>query len=100
MKFLEDQKIMIDIFEVDDLVQYIYEKAENKEPNLNEFDSDTYLTERYGIDFITFSAIVADLIDFTPLLKSPLTGTLSHCFGVIENKDTGLFRAIVKKIYD
>lgn len=88
---------MIDIFEVEDLVQYIYEKVEGKEPNMDEFNSDTYLNDRYGIDIITFSTIVEDLIDFTPVLKSPLTGTLNHCFGVIENPETGLFRAIVKK---
>ena len=88
---------MIDIFEVDDLIQHIYEKVEGKEPNMDEFDSDTYLNDRYGVDFITFSAIVADLLDFTSVLKSPITGTLSHCFGVIENPETGLFKAIVKK---
>lgn len=88
---------MIDIFEVEDLVQYIYEKVEGEEPNMDEFDSDTYLNDRYGIDLITFSAVVADLIDFTPVLKSPLTGTLSHCFGVIENPETGIFLAIIKK---
>ena len=88
---------MVDIFEVEELVQYIYEKVEGKEPNLDEFNADAYLLERYSIDLITFTVIVNDLIDFTPILKSPLTGTLSHCFGVLENPETGLFKAIVKK---
>ena len=88
---------MVDIFEVEELVQYIYEKVEGKEPNLDEFNADTYLLERYSIDLITFTVIVNDLIDFTPILKSPLTGTLSHCFGIIGNEETGLFIATVKK---
>lgn len=38
------------------------------------------------------------LIDFTPVLKSPLTGELYHCLG-IQNK-SGLFTAIIKKPYE
>lgn len=88
---------MVDIFEVEELVRYLYEKVEEEEPNLDEFDADKYLLERYSIDLLTFTVIVNDLIDFTPILKSPLTGTLSHCFGIIGNKETGLFIATVKK---
>ena len=88
---------MIDIFEIEDLIAAIYEKEEGEEPDMEEFDSLNYLDAKYGCDYQTFADIVGDLIDFTPVLKSPLTGTLSHCFGVIENPKTGLFRAIVKK---
>ena len=91
---------MIDIFELEDLIQHIYEKVEDEEPNLEEFDSSEYIYSRYGCDYESFAGIVEDLLDFTPVLKSPLTGTLSQCFGVIENPETGLFRAIVKKNID
>lgn len=88
---------MIDIFEIEDLIAAIYEKEEGEEPDMEKFDSLDYLDTKYGCDYQTFADIVEDLIDFTPVLKSPITGSLSHCFGVIENPETGLFTAIVKK---
>lgn len=83
---------MIDYFDLEELVQTMagYSDDEN-------FDSDDYLNTIYGIDITTFNRIVEDLLPFTPVLKSPLTGKLSHCFGIIENPETGLFRAIIKK---
>jgi len=86
---------MIDIFEIEDLIQAIYEREEGDVPE--DFDSSEFIYDTFGCDYQTFVNIVEELIEFTPVLKSPLTGTLSHCFGVIENKDTGLFIAIVKK---
>lgn len=85
------------MFEIEDLIAAIYEKEEGEEPDIEEFDSWDYLDARYGCDYQAFADIVEKLIDFTPVLKSPLTGTLSHCFEIIENKDTRLFRAIIKK---
>lgn len=67
---------MIDIFEIEDLIAAIYEKEEGEEPDMEEFDSLDYLNTKYGCDYQTFIDIVGDLIiDFTPVLKSPLTGT-------------------------
>lgn len=86
---------MIDIFEIEDLIQAIYEKEEGDIPE--DFDSSEFIYAIFGCDYQVFTDIVEKLIDFTPVLESPLTGTLSHCFGVIENPKTGLFRAIVKK---
>lgn len=88
---------MIDMFEIEDLITAIYEKEEGKEPDTEKFDSWDYLVTKYGCDYETFANIVEELLEFTPILKSPITGTLSHCFGVIEDKNTGLFRAIIKK---
>lgn len=86
---------MIDIFEIEDLIQAIYERREGEIPE--DFDSSDFIYDVFGCDYQTFVDIVEELIEFTPVLKSPITGTLSYCLGVIENKDTGLFVAIVKK---
>lgn len=86
---------MIDIFEIEDLIQAIYEREEGDVPE--DFDSSDFIYSIFGCDYQTFADIVEELIEFTPVLKSPITGTLSHCFGVIENPETGLFKAIIKK---
>ena len=86
---------MIDIFEIEDLIQAMYERKEGEIPE--DFDSSDFIYGVFGCDYQTFVDIVEELLEFTPVLKSPITGTLSHCFGVIENPETGLFRAIVKK---
>lgn len=83
---------MIDYFDLEELVQTMAGKLDDER-----FDADTYLDDKYGIDITVFNYIVEDLLPFTPILKSPLTGKLSHCFGLIENPETGLFRAIIKK---
>lgn len=83
---------MNDIFETEELVQTMTEEL-----NYEDFDANIYLYNRYGIDLVTFTRIVEHLIDFSPVLKSPITGTISHCFGEIENTETRLFREIVKK---
>ena len=82
---------MIDVFELQELLDDLFELDSPPE------DYDDLLFNAYGIDFETFGVIIDDLINYTPVLKSPLTGTISHCFGVIENPETGLFRAIIKK---
>lgn len=86
---------MIDIFEIEDLIQAIYEREEGDIPE--DFDSFEFIYNVFGCDYQAFADIVEKLIDFTPVLESPITGTLSHCFGVVENPETGLFKAIVKK---
>lgn len=83
---------MINYFDLEELVRTMADKLDDER-----FDSDTYLNDEYGIDITVFNYIVEDLLPFTPVLKSPLTGKLSHCFGIIENPETGLFRAIIKK---
>ena len=92
---------MIDYVDVYELIRELYRVNNPKDENTDELTDDfleNYTYDYYCCeDFDRFYELINDLLKFTPVLKSPLTGTLSHCFGVIENKDTGLFRAIVKK---
>ena len=41
---------------------------------------DKLLMERYDGDLYTFTKIVQDLLPFTPIVKSPVTGDLHHAF--------------------
>ena len=92
---------MINYVDVYELIRELYRVNNPKDENTDELTDDfleNYTYDYYCCeDFKRFCELIDDLLKFTPILKSPLTGTLSHCFGVIENKDTGLFRAIVKK---
>lgn len=92
---------MDDYNDVYELIRELYRINNPKDEDVDELCDDfleNYIYDYYCCeDFGRFCELINDLLRFTPLLKSPLTGTLSHCFGVIENKDTGLFRAIVKK---
>lgn len=90
---------MIDYNDIYELIQELY-RINNPDETDDLCDNflEQYIYEHYSCeDFGDFCELINDLLKLTPVLKSPLTGTLSHCFGVIENKDTGLFRAIVKK---
>ena len=92
---------MIYYYDIYELIRELYRINNPKDENVDELTDDfleQYTYEHYGCeDFEKFCELINDLLEFTPILKSPLTDTLSHCFGVIENKDTGLFRAIIKK---
>ena len=87
-----------DIYE---LIRELYRMNIPSDADVDELCDDyleNFVYEYYCCEgFEGFCKLINDLLRFTPVLKSPLTGTLSHCFGVIENKDTGLFRAIIKK---
>ena len=43
-------------------------------------DFDTPLLEKFGVDFDTFASIASALLPLTPMVKSPLSGTVSHAF--------------------
>lgn len=92
---------MIDYYDVYELIRELYRINNPDDKNTDELTDDfleNYVYDYYCCeDFERFCELINDLLKLTPVLKSPLTGTLSHCFGVIEQKDTGLFRAIVKK---
>lgn len=45
------------------------------------------LVERFGVDYDTFDGIVQALLPMTPVLQSPLTGALNHCFGFVYEGD-------------
>ena len=92
---------MIDYNDIYELIRELYRVNNPKDENIDNLTDgflENYTYDYYCCeDFDRFCELINDLLKFTPVLKSPLTGTFSHCFGVIENKDTGLFRAIVKK---
>ena len=92
---------MIDYNDIHELIRELYRLNNPKDEDIDELTDDfleNYTYEYYNCeDFERFCELIYDLLRFTPVLKSPLTGTFSHCFGVIENKNSGLFRAIVKK---
>lgn len=92
---------MINCDDIYELIRELYRINNPKDENTDELTEgflENYTYDYYCCeDFERFCELIDDLLKFTPVLRSPITGTLSHCFGVIENKDTGLFRAIVKK---
>ena len=92
---------MVDYTDTYELIRELYRINNPDDKDTDELCDDfleNYVYDYYCCeDFEKFYELIDDLLRFTPVLKSPLTGTLSHCFGVIENKDTGLFRAIIKK---
>lgn len=53
------------------------------------------LEEKFGIDFDTFENIADTLINYTPIVKTPLTDTPVH--GFVIKEEGNLFRFIVKK---
>lgn len=58
---------------------------------INDEDIDQNIYNKYGTDFETYCKIVKDLIKFTPLVSSPISGKNFHAF-----VDTEQQRAIVK----
>lgn len=93
--------MIVDYNDVYELIRELYRINNPDDEDTDELTDDfleNYIYDYYCCeDFEKFYELIDDLLRFTPVLKSPLTGTLSHCFGVIEDKNTGLFRAIVKK---
>lgn len=92
---------MIDYVDVYELIRELYRVNNPKDENTDELTDDfleNYIYDYYCCeDFERFCKLIDDLLKFTPVSKSPLTGTLRHCFEVMENKDTGLFKIIIKK---
>ena len=92
---------MTDYYDIYELIRELYRINNPKDEDVDELCDDfleNYIYDYYCCeDFERFRELINDLLGLTPVLKSPLTGTLSHCFGVIENPNTGLFRAIIKK---
>ena len=64
---------------------------EQTEDAIDNGDIDEAVYEKYDCSFDTYCQIVNDLIKFTPLVESPLTGTKFHAFVDVEQQ-----RAIVK----
>ena len=61
------------------------------EKEINDGDIEQAIFDKYEIGFEQYCAIVKDLIKFTPLVSSPLSGTNFHAFVDVEQQ-----RAIVK----
>jgi len=64
---------------------------EEAEKEINDGDIDQAIYDKYDCSFETYCEIVKDLIKFTPLVGSQLTGKNFHAFVDIEQQ-----RAIVK----
>ena len=64
---------------------------EEAEKEINDGDIDQAIYDKYDCSFETYCEIVKDLIKFTPLVGSQLTGKKFHAFVDIEQQ-----RAIVK----
>lgn len=64
---------------------------EEAEKEVNDGDIDQAIYDKYGCDFETYCKIVKDLIKFTPLITSSLTGKIFHAFVDVEQQ-----RAIFK----
>ena len=58
-------------------------------------DIDTALMERYDdqVDMSVFEKLLTDLIQYTPVIQSPITKDLFHCFGKTHGS---MFEAIIK----
>jgi hypothetical protein len=65
--------------------------SEETEEAINDGDIDDAIHEKYETDFDTYSKIVKDLLPFTPLIKSGISGDVFHAF--VDVKES---RAIVK----
>ena len=87
---------MIDIYE---LIRELYRINNPDDEDIDNL-TDTFL-ENYTYDyyecenFDRFCKLIDNLLELTPLLKSPLTGQLYHCFGTLES--SGIFCVIIKK---
>jgi hypothetical protein len=67
------------------------ETEEGAEEQINEGDIDQAIYNKYKTDFETYCKIVKDLLPFTQIVKSPLSGNTFHAF--VDNQQQ---RAIVK----
>jgi len=64
---------------------------EEAEKEINNGDIEQAVYDKYECSFETYCSIVNDLLKFTPLVSSPLTGKNYHAF-----VDTEQHRVIVK----
>ena len=85
MKYWDAEELACQILGLD------YDKIvdEGREDEIEE-----QLYEKYEISMENFLCIADDLIKLTPLVKSEMTGTLYHAFGVAEGN---AWRAIAKE---
>lgn len=90
----------LDIWDVYEFVREIYRKENPEEADeVGDIKLEEYLYEKFEFEsFDGFVKFISELMDFVPVLKSPLTKEYHHCLG-IQNED-GLFIAILKKKYD
>lgn len=51
---------------------------------IDDGDINQFISDKYGCEFDTYCAIVEDLIYFTPVVQSPLSGECFHAF--VDNK--------------
>lgn len=79
-------------WDIEELAYRAMGKTESEaEKEINTGDIDSAIHDKYGCDFETYCSIVKDLIKFTPLVQSPLSGENFHAFVDVEQQ-----RAIVK----
>ena len=79
-------------WDIEELAYRAMGKTEEQEENeVNNGDIEQAIFDTYDCDFSTYQNIVNDLIKFTPILSSPLSGEKFHAF-----VDTKQERAIVK----
>ena len=65
--------------------------SEEAEKEVNDGDIYDAIYDKYGIDFETYCEIVKDLLPFTKIIKTAITGDKFYAF--VDNKEA---RAIVK----
>lgn len=90
----------LDVWDVYDFVREIYKKENPEEAdNIGESELEDYLYDRFEFgNFYNFVEFMTKLMDFVPVLESPLTKEYHHCLGI--QHENGLFEAILKKKYD
>ncbi len=82
---------MMNTYDIEELAYRAMGKTEEETDALiDNGDIDDAVYEKYDCSFDTYCQIVTDLIRFTPIVVSPLTGTEFHAF-----VDAGQQRAIV-----
>lgn len=70
-------------WDIEELAGYAMGKSEDEvEDMINNFTTDDELFEKYKIDLERYSAIVKDLLPFTPKVQAGITKDLYHAFVV------------------
>ena len=94
----KEKRMSIDYFELQELVaEMVCDGNEELIEEMHENDTfDDALMERYDgqIDMSVFERVVEDLINYTPILQSPITNELFHAFG---KRKGNSFVAIIKQ---
>lgn len=85
----------MDYYDIIDLAAELVE-FELTYDNVDELEEEFFA--KYEISLESFSKLVEDLIKFTPIIKSPLTGTWFHAF--VKELSNGVNMAIVKEEYE